>query len=114
MHVLLPMTRPALLAFATVSITYHWNEFLWPLMVLNDPDQQVLTLGLASFALGAESGGQWGLISAGSLMVCLPLMVALQQLQYDHPWYATYETVAVRQADEIMKPYVAQTALKQP
>ncbi len=67
--------------------------------------------------------------------------VALQQLQYAHPWYATYETVAVRQAmenqlasvvtdksrlvadaardaqrqaDEIMKPYVAQTALKQP
>jgi sn-glycerol 3-phosphate transport system substrate-binding protein len=67
--------------------------------------------------------------------------VALKQLQYAHPWYATYETVAVRQAmenqlasvvtdksrlvadaardaqlqaDEIMKPYVAQTALKQP
>ncbi len=76
LHVLLPMTRPALLAFATVSITYHWNEFLWPLMVLNDPDKQVLTVGLASFALGAESGGQWGIISAGSLMVCLPLMVA--------------------------------------
>jgi len=76
LHVLLPMTRPALLAFATVSITYHWNEFLWPLMVLNDPDKQVLTVGLASFALGAESGGQWGLICAGSLMVCLPLMVA--------------------------------------
>jgi len=45
-------------------------------MVLNDPDKQVLTVGLASFAMGAESGGQWGIICAGSLMVCLPLMVA--------------------------------------
>ncbi|WP_410015991.1 carbohydrate ABC transporter permease [Sodalis sp. C49] len=76
LYVLLPMTRPALMAFAAVTITYHWNEFLWPLMVLNDPDKQVLTVGLASFAMGAESGGQWGMISAGSLMVCLPLMVA--------------------------------------
>ena len=76
LHILIPLARPALLAFATVSVTYHWNEFLWPLMVLNDPDKQVLTVGLASFALGAESGGQWGMISAGSLMVCLPLMVA--------------------------------------
>lgn len=74
--VLLPMTWPSVLAFATVSITFHWNEYLWPLMVLNDPDKQVLTVGLVSFAMGAESGGQWGIISAGTLMVCLPLMVA--------------------------------------
>ncbi|AZS51082.1 carbohydrate ABC transporter permease [Entomomonas moraniae] len=74
-YVLLPMTKPALLAFATVSITYHWNEYVWPLMTLNDPSQQVLTVGLVSFAMGAESGGQWGVISAGTLLVCLPLML---------------------------------------
>ena len=32
-------------AFATVSITYHWNEYRGPLMMLNDPDKQVLTVG---------------------------------------------------------------------
>lgn len=74
-YVLLPMTKPALLAFATVSITYHWNEYVWPLMTLNDPSQQVLTVGLVSFAMGAESGGQWGVISAGTLLVCFPLML---------------------------------------
>ncbi|HHC3455855.1 TPA: carbohydrate ABC transporter permease [Klebsiella pneumoniae] len=37
---------------------------------------QVLTVGLVSFAMGAESGGQWGTIGAGTLMVCLPLMLA--------------------------------------
>lgn len=45
-------------------------------MMLNDPDKQVLTVGLVSFAMGAESGGQWGTIGAGTLMVCLPLMLA--------------------------------------
>ncbi|HAJ1620642.1 TPA: carbohydrate ABC transporter permease, partial [Escherichia coli] len=38
--------------------------------------KQVLTVGLVSFAMGAESGGQWGTIGAGTLMVCLPLMLA--------------------------------------
>ena len=80
-RVLLPMCWPSVLAFATVSITYHWNEYLWPLMMLNDPDKQVLTVGLVSFALGAESGGQWGVICAGTLMVCLPLMVAFITFQ---------------------------------
>ena len=80
-RVLLPMSWPSVLAFATVSITYHWNEYLWPLMMLNDPDKQVLTVGLVSFALGAESGGQWGVICAGTLMVCLPLMVAFIAFQ---------------------------------
>jgi sn-glycerol 3-phosphate transport system permease protein len=80
-RVMLPMSWPSLLAFATVSITYHWNEYLWPLMMLNDPDKQVLTVGLVSFAMGAESGGQWGVISAGTLMVCLPLMIAFIAFQ---------------------------------
>ena len=80
-RVLLPMSWPSVLAFATVSITYHLNEYLWPLMMLNDPDKQVLTVGLVSFAMGAESGGQWGTIGAGTLMVCLPLMVAFIAFQ---------------------------------
>ena len=80
-RILLPMSWPSVLAFATVSITYHWNEYLWPLMMLNDPDKQVLTVGLVSFAMGAESGGQWGTIGAGTLMVCLPLMVAFIAFQ---------------------------------
>ncbi|MFP1849008.1 carbohydrate ABC transporter permease [Lonsdalea quercina] len=75
-RVLLPMSWPSMMAFATVSLTYHWNEYLWPLMMLNDPDKQVLTVGLVSFAMGAESGGQWGAIGTGTLMVCLPLMLA--------------------------------------
>lgn len=33
----LPLTKPALVAFSIVSVTSHWNEFLWPLMVINSP-----------------------------------------------------------------------------
>jgi sn-glycerol 3-phosphate transport system permease protein len=47
-HVLLPLARPGLVAFAIVSVTAHWNEFLWPLMAVSSPRNQVLTVGLAS------------------------------------------------------------------
>lgn len=80
-HVMIPAIWPSLLAFAIISVTAHWNEYLWPLMVLNNPDNQVLTIGLVSFAMGAEAGAEWGLIAAGTLMVCLPLMIAFIAFQ---------------------------------
>ncbi len=74
-HVLIPMVKPTLLAFSVVSITAHWNEYIWPLMVINSPDNHVLTVGFASFAKGAEAGADWGLIAAGTVMIAAPLII---------------------------------------
>src|SRR5208283_4093407 len=73
--VLLPLARPGLAAFAIVSVTAHWNEFLWPLMALSSPRNQVLTVGLASFTSGAEAGSEWGVIAAGTFLVAAPLLL---------------------------------------
>lgn len=80
-HVLLPMARPGLAAFAVVSVTSHWNEFLWPLMAVSSPAKQVLTVGLASFTLSSESGGDWGVIAAGTALVAAPLLVGFTLFQ---------------------------------
>jgi sn-glycerol 3-phosphate transport system permease protein len=74
-RVLLPLARPGLVAFAIVSVTSHWNEFLWPLMATSSPNTQVLTVGLASFTSGAEAGSEWGVIAAGTFLVAAPLLV---------------------------------------
>jgi sn-glycerol 3-phosphate transport system permease protein len=74
-HVLVPLARPGLAAFAIVSVTAHWNEFLWPLMAVSSPSSQVLTVGLASFASGAEAGSAWGIVAAGTFLVAGPLLV---------------------------------------
>ncbi len=74
-RVLLPLARPGLIAFAIVSVTAHWNEFLWPLMATSSPSTQVLTVGLASFTSGAEAGSEWGVIAAGTFFVAAPLLV---------------------------------------
>ncbi len=80
-YVLVPLAKPGLVAFSIVSVTAHWNEFLWPLMVTSAPETRTLTVGLASFASGAEAGQQWGLIAAGTLLVALPLLVAFVAFQ---------------------------------
>lgn len=80
-HVLLPMARPGLIAFAIVSVTAHWNEFLWPLMVINDPTQHTLTIGLATFTKGAEGAKEWGVLAAGTLLVMAPLAVVFVAFQ---------------------------------
>lgn len=74
-HILLPLARPGLVAFSIVSVVFHWNEFLWPLVVINSPEHYTLTVGLSSFATGAEGGSQWGMIAAGTLLVIAPLIV---------------------------------------
>ena len=80
-HVLLPLARPGLAAFAIVSVTTHWNEFLWPLMATSSPSNQVLTVGLASFTSGAEAGSEWGTIAAGTFLVAAPLLVLFLAFQ---------------------------------
>lgn len=80
-HVLVPLARPSLTAFAIVSVTFHWNEFLWPLMAVSSPGNQVLTVGLASFASGTEAGGEWGVVAAGTVLVAAPLLIAFLAFQ---------------------------------
>ena len=80
-HVLVPLARPGLIAFAIVSVTAHWNEFLWPLMAVSSPAHQVLTVGLASFASSGEAGAQWGMIAAGTVLVAGPLLLAFLVFQ---------------------------------
>jgi sn-glycerol 3-phosphate transport system permease protein len=80
-HVYLPLARPAMVAFAIVSVTAHWNEFLWPLMVINSPDRRPLTVGLAMFTLGAEGAQAWGVTAAGTLLVVAPLLVGFLLFQ---------------------------------
>ncbi len=80
-HVLLPLAKPALVAFSIVSVVGHWNEFLWPLMVTDSPGTRTLTVGLASFTRGAEGAAEWGLIAAGTMLVMLPLMIAFIAFQ---------------------------------
>lgn len=78
--VYVPLARPTYVAFGLVSVSYHWNNFLWPLVITNSVSTRPLTVGLAIFA-APESGVNWSIISAGTLMAVGPLLVAFLLFQ---------------------------------
>ncbi len=69
-----PLARPTYLAFSLVSISYHWNNFLWPLVTTNTENSRPLTVGMAIFG-APESGVDWPIISAGTLISVSLLLV---------------------------------------
>jgi sn-glycerol 3-phosphate transport system permease protein len=79
-RVYVPLARPTYLAYALVSVSYHWNNFLWPLVITNSVDTRPLTVGLAIFG-APESGVDWAVISAGTIMAVSPLLVAFLLFQ---------------------------------
>jgi sn-glycerol 3-phosphate transport system permease protein len=72
--VFVPLAFPTYLAFSLVSVSYHWNNFLWPLVVTNTEASRPLTVGMAIFG-APESGVDWSVISAGTLIAVGPLLI---------------------------------------
>ncbi|MDQ7841348.1 MAG: carbohydrate ABC transporter permease [bacterium] len=72
-HVLLPLTRPAIAAFAVFSIVTHWNDFFWPLVVIQSSHLYTPPAGIAYFA-DAEAGANWGVVMAAAVIVVTPLV----------------------------------------
>lgn len=80
-HVFIPVTRSSLVAFSIVSITYHWNEFLWPLLVTSTVRSRPLTVGLSLLTQMSETGAQWDQLAAGTLIVAAPMLILVMALQ---------------------------------
>ncbi|MGX1309156.1 sn-glycerol 3-phosphate transport system permease protein [Amorphus suaedae] len=74
-RVYVPVARPTYLAYGLVSVATHWNNFLWPLIITNSAEVRPLTVGLSLFG-APESGVDISVISAATLMVIAPLLVA--------------------------------------
>lgn len=72
--VLVPLLKPALTAVAVFEFQAKWNDFMAPLIYLNERKEFTLALGLASFKTDYDT--QWGLWMAASVLLTLP-MVAL-------------------------------------
>jgi sn-glycerol 3-phosphate transport system permease protein len=79
-RVYVPAARPTYLAYALVSVSTHWNNFLWPLIVTNSESTRPLTVGLSLFA-APESGVNISVISAATIMSIAPLLIAFLLFQ---------------------------------
>ncbi|HKX07824.1 MAG TPA: carbohydrate ABC transporter permease [Stellaceae bacterium] len=70
-----PLAKPVYVAYALVSVSYHWNNFLWPLIVTNSVETRPLTVGLQVFS-STDQGIDWSIITAATLMTSGPLLLA--------------------------------------
>jgi multiple sugar transport system permease protein len=69
-RIIMPLSKPALATVTVFSIIRGWNDFFWPLIILNDANKFNLSLGLATFR-GMYST-QWNYLMAASVVIMVP------------------------------------------
>jgi multiple sugar transport system permease protein len=74
-RVMLPTAVPALTAFAIFSVVAHWNDYFWPLIVLNSEHLRTPPLGVAAFR-NEEAGTDYGPLMAAAMVIIAPLVLA--------------------------------------
>jgi multiple sugar transport system permease protein len=74
-RVMLPTALPALTAFGIFSVVAHWNDYFWPLIVLNSEHLRTPPLGVANFR-NNEAGTDYGPLMAAAIVVIAPLVIA--------------------------------------
>ena len=80
LKVYVPLAKPIYLAYGLVSVSYHWNNFLWPLIVTNSVESRPLTVGLQVFS-STDQGIDWSIICAATLMTSAPLLIGFLLFQ---------------------------------
>jgi sn-glycerol 3-phosphate transport system permease protein len=80
LRVYVPLAKPVYLAYGLTSVSFHWNNFLWPLVITNSVETRPLTVGLSVFA-STDQGIDWAIISAATLMTSAPLLLGFLLFQ---------------------------------
>lgn len=72
--IILPMAKTSLATLAVFAAMGAWNDFLWPLIVLKDPDKMTLPVGLS--LLQGRYTNDWNMIMAGAVISVIPIILA--------------------------------------
>jgi multiple sugar transport system permease protein len=72
-HIVMPLSKPALVTVALFSFIAHWNDFLGPLIYTQSVENKTLALGLAAFK--GMQGTEYHLLMAASAAVLAPIIV---------------------------------------
>ena len=93
LRVFVPLAKPTYIAYGLVTVSYHWNNFLWPLIVSNSVKTRPITVGLQVFAT-VEQGVDWSLVTAATLLSVAPLLMAF--LIFQRQFVQSFMRVGIR------------------
>jgi multiple sugar transport system permease protein len=79
-RIMMPTAMPAVIAFGVLSLVWNWNEFFWPLIVVQSEHLATPPLGVVFFA-NAEAGTNYGPLMAAATAVTAPLVIAFLAAQ---------------------------------
>jgi multiple sugar transport system permease protein len=79
--VVLPLSRPVLAVVSIFAIIGAWKDFLWPLLVLQDPQRQNLSVALARLATTPQASIQFNYLLAGLVIASIPMVVVFLVFQ---------------------------------
>jgi ABC-type glycerol-3-phosphate transport system permease component len=82
-EIAVPLVRPMTAAFTLLSFTASWNSFLWPQIVLQNPGNYTLPVGLANLSALPGDQSDYGVLMAGTLLSILPVVILFFALQRD-------------------------------
>ncbi|GAB3610573.1 MULTISPECIES: carbohydrate ABC transporter permease [Humibacter] len=72
-RIMVPVSRPIMLTLAIFSFQWRWNDYIWPLLVLNDPNKFTLQIGIESI-VGAQNIN-WSVLLGASVISIIPLIL---------------------------------------
>src|SRR5680860_386517 len=80
-QIVMPNIKPAIAVVVILSFLGAWNQYLWPLLILNDFESKTLATGMPFFTANADAAQMWGPMMATAAIATLPpvLIYALAQ-----------------------------------
>ncbi len=77
----LPLSRTNLAALFVITFIYGWNQYLWPLLIVNDVHLGTAVAGLKSMIASGDVATQWNHVMAAMLMTLLPPLLVVLLMQ---------------------------------
>ena len=79
-RICLPLSRSAVAVVAIFTFLGQWNDFLWPLIVINSNKMQTLQIGLSRLS-SLETGADWGGTMSGAALASIPMLIVFMFFQ---------------------------------
>lgn len=80
-RMVVPMSAPTVVTVALVSIVNEWNDYLWPLIIIDKPSMMTLPVGLTLLQNTEASNTNYGVLMAGALIVIVPILLIFAFMQ---------------------------------
>ncbi|WP_371664345.1 carbohydrate ABC transporter permease [Streptomyces sp. NBC_00280] len=79
LRIMVPLSRPIAVTLAILSFQWRWNDYIWPLLMLNDPEKFTVQIGIQSL-VGAQNIN-WSVLLGGSVISMVPLIIVFLVFQ---------------------------------